>query len=364
MATRQHACLAGRTAFITVCAIPLLGLMGCQNEEEIQHYRVDRAESVSREFAPKGQSKVRMLGAMIPHGDRVWFFKLRGPVSLVGKYKEEFTHFIRSLRFHDEGEKPITWTVPKDWKEEPGRGMRYATFRLGPEEATQELTVIPLGREAGSVLANVNRWREELGLDKVSAADLDKVTTTIKVHGNSATLVDLKGPGARANPMSAPFADLKGLPGTAPPSLNYRTPKTWQKSVDPGAGRLAAFQVSEGDEVAVVGISSFPGRTGGLALNVNRWRAQVGLEEASAEEMGKEVREMEVDGERAYYVNLAGPKGEPGRKRLLGVMVLKDDHSWFFTMKGPAGLVSKQQSTFEAFIKSVRFEAGRGEDHE
>ena len=41
--------------------------------------------------------------------------------------------------------------------------MRYKTYRVGPKEL--ELTVIPLGKEAASVLPNVNRWRGQLGLN-------------------------------------------------------------------------------------------------------------------------------------------------------------------------------------------------------
>ena len=34
----------------------------------------------------------------------------------------------------------------------------------------------------------------------------------------------------------------------------------------------------------------------------------------------------------------------------------RGEQTWFFTIKGPADLVEKQKSAFEAFVKSVRFD--------
>ena len=41
----------------------------------------------------------RILGAIVPHEGRVWFFKTTGPAEKMGKQKEKFDQFIRSIRF-------------------------------------------------------------------------------------------------------------------------------------------------------------------------------------------------------------------------------------------------------------------------
>jgi hypothetical protein len=324
-------------------------LPGCQ-KDEIEHYAV-----------AKEKPELRMLGAIIPHGNRTWFIKLRGPAYVIDDYQDEFHGFLRSIRFTEDAKKPIAWKVPEGWTEEGGRGMRYATLRLGPKDAPQELTVIPLGKEASSVLANINRWRGELGLREVAATDLPKITSQVKLGRVKATIVDMKGPGARNNGMQTPR--MRQPPSR--PSVDYRTPKEWKKLKDPGQLRLAAFQVEEGDNVAEVGVAAFPGRAGGLLLNVNRWRRQVDLGPvATADQLRKDLREMQVAGEPAVYLDLIGPAGGNGRKRILGVMTVQDDYSWFFTMKGPADLVEQQKPAFEAFLKSVRFDRAKGDDHE
>ena len=59
----------------------------------------------------------------------------------------------RNLRNHGidfEDGKEITWTVPDGWKQQPGSASRFATILVGLEDKPMELTVVPLGREAGS----------------------------------------------------------------------------------------------------------------------------------------------------------------------------------------------------------------------
>lgn len=75
----------------------------------------------------------------------------------------------------------LRWTLPAGWKEAPGGGaMRYATL-TAPVTGKLEVTVIRLPGPAGGELANVNRWRNQIGLPPLSEADLPaarKVVTT------------------------------------------------------------------------------------------------------------------------------------------------------------------------------------------
>ena len=65
---------------------------------------------------------VRLLAAIFPRPDETWFFKLSGPVKAVDDQEKTFQGFIRSVRFSDRAEKPVTWEVPPGWRQEPGRG--------------------------------------------------------------------------------------------------------------------------------------------------------------------------------------------------------------------------------------------------
>jgi hypothetical protein len=88
----------------------------------------------------------------------------------------------------------LTYSAPKAWKELPAKGFRVAAFEISEGGQKAEVTVIPLGGQAGTLLANVNRWREQLGLSRIDAEQLQKEMRTLKVAGIGAPYLDLSGP--------------------------------------------------------------------------------------------------------------------------------------------------------------------------
>jgi hypothetical protein len=303
---------------------------------------------------------------MVSHDRYVWFFKLRAPALLVAEHKKSFDQFIRSVRFTDEADQPIMWTVPKGWRQVPGHTIRYATFQLGSDKTAPQLIITRLtaGQGTNSVLLNVNRWRrEDLGLEEITAEKLAGLTKKVKLGDEVATLVDMKGPGPGQSRMDLPLAGRMGAP-EARPTVKYDTPKGWDELAEPGEMRVATFAVKEDGQVADVGIAAFPGMPGGLLRNINRWRDKVKLGPITADQLDRELHEMEVAGQPAVFVDYTGPAGERGPERLLGVIARHGAYSWFFTMKGPADLVGSQKSTFKTFVKSVRFDGGKGDNHE
>jgi len=197
----------------------LAAAAGCNRSDQgIRRYRVTKPAGL-----PGGQQPLpampsphadstgpqRMLGAILPHGQWMWFFKLVGPPELVGRQKENFEQFIRSITFaasasgQASGE-PIRWKLPAGWRQTPGSGIRYATIVIGEQPHQLELSVTPLARSANTVLANVNRWRQMMGLPAVDASELGRVTKQISVAGETATLVDIESkPQQRGEPGSA-----------------------------------------------------------------------------------------------------------------------------------------------------------------
>lgn len=83
----------------------------------------------------------------------------------------------------------VEWTAPEGWPSKPGDGMRRATYAAGKAE----LTVVSLPGEAGGALANVNRWRGQLGLPPAKAVGGGKLDTPL----GPATLVEFEHKGKR-----------------------------------------------------------------------------------------------------------------------------------------------------------------------
>lgn len=88
----------------------------------------------------------------------------------------------------------LDWTLPKEWIREANQGgMRYATLRpVG--EAKVDVSIIPLAGAAGGELANVNRWRSQIGLDPVSEKELAALRTQLNSQAGPVAMFDLSNP--------------------------------------------------------------------------------------------------------------------------------------------------------------------------
>jgi hypothetical protein len=71
--------------------------------------------------------------------------------------------------------------------------MLLAKFLITASEGKAEITVSAFPGEVGGLLANVNRWRAQVGLAPVGQADLDQQVTSLDVLGGKAMLIDVSG---------------------------------------------------------------------------------------------------------------------------------------------------------------------------
>ncbi len=241
---------------LILSALCCLGIVvsGCQ-KDDIQAYVAPKAVEV-KEAPPEGDGpKERMLAAVIPHGDEVWFLKMQAPEQIASAHKAEFDQVLHSFRFLDQKDKPVAWTTPPGWKTEPPSKMRYATLVLDVKDATLELSITRLPG-GGNVVANINRWRQQLGLNPVVATDISKVTKQVKLDSGTAVAIDFVGVAQKSAAMARGH-DRPPQEPTAPP-IQYTLPNGWTPLPVKGGpmSPLASFQVAEGNQEATVSISS------------------------------------------------------------------------------------------------------------
>lgn len=90
----------------------------------------------------------------------------------------------------------VSWKVPAGWTEKPGDGMRQATLLpKGPGKA--EVTVIALPGDVGGELANVNRWRGQLGLPNLEESALANARERADSKAGPVSLYDFTGGGTK-----------------------------------------------------------------------------------------------------------------------------------------------------------------------
>lgn len=88
----------------------------------------------------------------------------------------------------------LKWTLPKGWTEEKGGGMRFATLKA-PTPGKLDISVVYLPGDAGGELANVNRWRGQIGLPPWDAAALGKARTALKAKAGAVAAFDFNSDG-------------------------------------------------------------------------------------------------------------------------------------------------------------------------
>jgi hypothetical protein len=92
---------------------------------------------------------------------------------------------------------------------------------------------------------------------------------------------------------------------------------------------------------------------GDVPSNVNRWRGQVGLPPASAEEIAAGVQSFKVNGHKVSYTESYNQEG--GRGIIAAIIDLAPKY-WYFTAKGTVPELEASAADIQAFIKSIRFE--------
>jgi hypothetical protein len=159
---------------------------------------IDTVNLVGPESANPRQ---QMLAAILPHGDKTWFFKLFGSAGVVGSQAGNFDAFIKSIHFANGAPPPAaqanasgaagaTWNIPAGWTQEPDKPMRVASFKAGDAE----LIVTQFGKDNfGGALANINRWRGQAGLDQVTDENAASPQPTT-VNNKPGKLYDFAGP--------------------------------------------------------------------------------------------------------------------------------------------------------------------------
>ena len=84
----------------------------------------------------------------------------------------------------------LTWTLPKGWTETRAEGVRYATLKpAAPGKVDVSVVVLP--GPAGGELANVNRWRGQIGLAAILVSE--ESTWFIKMLGDENPVASARG---------------------------------------------------------------------------------------------------------------------------------------------------------------------------
>jgi len=158
-------------------------------------------------------------------------------------------------------------------------------------------------------------------------------------------------------PKERPAASQPPIEASAP--AKWTAPTGWEERA-PGNMVIGSLAVPGKDgKGADVTITTFPGDVGGELANLNRWRAQLGLQPVS--EPGKSD-EVTVGGASGKLYELSNDS-----TTIVVASIPRNGATWFLKLKGDKDTVANAKPAFREFLKSFQFtdsgETANAADH-
>jgi len=95
------------------------------------------------------------------------------------------------------GDAALRWVAPESWAALPPVSMRVAGYRLSDAAgASAELTITAFPGDVGGDLANINRWRGQIGLAPIAAEALATEIQRLRFGGREFKVVEMSNPAA------------------------------------------------------------------------------------------------------------------------------------------------------------------------
>lgn len=134
--------------------------------------------------------------------------------------------------------------------------------------------------------------------------------------------------------------------------ITWTAPAGWTAKA-PSPMRKGSYAIAGPGGEADLSVTAFPGDTGGLLANVNRWRGQVALPPLAGGELESSLLHLDANGLHFDVVDFVGiANGAP--TRVLGAVLSRPGETWFFKLTGPEATVAAAKADFLAFIRTVK----------
>ena len=87
----------------------------------------------------------------------------------------------------------VDFITPEGWKKLAASGIRKANLKVTADTGSAEITILTFPGDVGGRLANINRWRGQVGLEAATDEDLPAFTTAYDISGHRGLYVRLEG---------------------------------------------------------------------------------------------------------------------------------------------------------------------------
>ena len=279
--------------------------------------------------------------------------------------------------------RPLRWVAPETWEEETPGQFQVALYRIAPG-ITAAVSRFP--GDAGGTAANVNRWRQQVGLEPspdtggeaIALAESDGQARWFELKGAERSILaaiipvdgetwffKLDSPTIALETARPGFMDfLKSIEiGSAAaaemPAIDLRPPAGWEKQ-EPAPPRFATYRIPATGSDGIdgdVSVVPLPGEGGSNLENINLWRAQLRLppvEKADDPALG-ETTPSPNGPITLVHMTSAEPLFSGDRHAAISAAILRTgETTWFFKLTGEAKMVAAQRARFVDFVRTAR----------
>jgi hypothetical protein len=180
----------GDAEFAALPAIPVLGVPAPVLEIDGTYAGMGREEP---------RPGYRLVGVLARDGETGLFLKLTGPAAEVLAEQAAFLALAGSLRRAKAPAVPVeaagsggfAYDMPEGWVKGRDRPMREVTLHPGGDESA-ECFIFVLAGSGGGTVANLNRWRNQMGQGDLPAEEIDALPK-VEVLGRSVPVIEVGG---------------------------------------------------------------------------------------------------------------------------------------------------------------------------
>lgn len=126
-------------------------------------------------------------------------------------------------------------------------------------------------------------------------------------------------------------------------------PDGWKEKPSTSAMRKVSYGI-EGTDIDFYLISLTMGE---VPSNVNRWRGQVGLPNATPADIEKELQTFTAGGHEVKYIEIYNEEGGQG---IIAAIIDLAPSYWYFTGKGTVQELKAHASDMRTYLESIKFE--------
>ena len=279
--------------------------------------------------------------------------------------------------------RPLRWVAPETWEEEKPGQFQVALYRIAPG-ITAAVSRFP--GDAGGTAANVNRWRQQVGLapspdtggEVIALAESDSQARWFELKGAERSILaaiipvdgetwffKLDSPTIALETARPGFMDflksteIGSAAQAAPPVIDLRPPAGWQKQ-KPTPPRFATYRIPATDPEGIdgdVSVVPLPGEGDTNLENVNLWRAQLRLPPLEKEDDPAlcETTQSTHGAITLVHMTSAEPLFTGDRHAAISAAILRTaDTTWFFKLTGEAKMVTAQRARFVDFVRTAQ----------